>query len=177
MPASIRYFEESIAADPNYAPRVCWSVRLLRADGIHSRRSATSCRRPGKGKTDGRPRAGAGTLNFPEAHNALALVKVLVRTGLGRRRRGISPRPALNPDNVTHAPWHTAYLVGVGQPERALAEIYRAREIDPLSPIMNAYVGAMQFWAGQPDLSIRQLRDAISLDPSFYTPYFFLGKR
>jgi tetratricopeptide (TPR) repeat protein len=82
----------------------------------------------------------------------------------------------LDPDNVTHAPWYSIYLIAVGEPERALAEIYRAREIDPLSPIINAYVGAAHFYAGQPDLSVQSLQDTISLDPSYYRSYFFLGQ-
>jgi TolB-like protein/Flp pilus assembly protein TadD len=173
--ASIRYFEEAIAADPNYALAYAGLSDCYAQMGS----IRVALLPPADALAKAKPMAVRALElddELPEAHNALALVKCwyeLDWAGAGEEfRRAL----ALNPDNVTHAPWHAAYLVGVGQPERALAEIYRAREIDPLSPIINAYVGAMQFWAGQPDLSIQQLREAISLDPSFYAPYFFLGE-
>ena len=48
--------------------------------------------------------------------------------------------------------------------------------MDPLSPVINTYLGSIQFHPGDPELSIRLLREAIRLDASYYRPYFFLGQ-
>jgi tetratricopeptide (TPR) repeat protein len=44
-----------------------------------------------------------------------------------------------------------------------------------LSPVVNAYLGIARSNAGQYDLGIRQLNQAIELDPHYYRAYMFLG--
>jgi TolB-like protein/Tfp pilus assembly protein PilF len=172
--ASRRCFEEAIAADSNYAPAYAGLADCYAQMGSIRVAMITAA----EALIRARPMAvRALELDdaLPEAHNALAVIKCwyeLDWEGAGQEfRRAL----ALDPDNVTHAPWYAMYLIAIGQPEKALAEIYRAREIDPLSTILNTYVGAIQLNAGQFDLALRQLRETISLDPSYYRPYFFRG--
>ena len=172
--ASSRYFEEAIAADPGYAPAYAGLADCYAQMGSVRVALLTSAEAAAKAK----PMA-ARALDLddalPEAHNALALIKCWYEwdwDGAGREfRRAL----ALDPDSVTHAPWYGMYLIAIGEPEKALAEIHRAREIDPLSPILNTYVGAIQLNVGQYDLAVRHLRDTIPLETSYYRPYFFLG--
>jgi tetratricopeptide (TPR) repeat protein len=175
MLAGIRYFEEAIAADPNYALAYAGLADCYAQMG--SIRIALLS--PTEALLKAKPMAVRALElddTLPEAHNALALINCWYEMDWGGADAEFRRARALDPDNVTHAPWYSVYLVAVGEAERALAEIYRAREIDPLSPIINAYVGSAQFFAGQPDLAVRQLEDTIPLDPSYYRPYFFLGE-
>ena len=172
--ASSRYFEEAIATDPNYALAHagladCYAqmgsfrVALMPAPMAFAKAKPIAER--------------ALQLNdgLPEAHNALALLKCWYELDWSGAGQGFRRALDLDPDNVGHAPWYATYLMVIGEPEKALAEISRAREIDPLSPILNTYVGVIQMHAGQPDLAVRQLWQTISLDPSYYRSYLFLG--
>src|SRR4030095_4456742 len=118
MASGIRYFEEAIAADPNYALAYAGLADCYAQMG--SIRVALLT--PAEALAKAKPMAvRALELDdaLPEAHNALALIKCwyeLDWTGAGQEfRRAL----ALNPDNVTHAPWYAGYLVAVGQPEGA----------------------------------------------------------
>jgi TolB-like protein/Tfp pilus assembly protein PilF len=173
--ASIRYFEQAIAADPNYAIAYagladCYaqmgSIRIALMSPTEASLKAKSMAVRALELDDG----------LPEAHNALALVKCWYEMDWAGADAEFRLALALDPDNVTHAPWYSIYLVVVDERDRALAEIYRAREIDPLSPIINAYVGATHLFVGQPELAIRHLQETIPLDPSYYRPHMFLGQ-
>ena len=54
--------------------------------------------------------------------------------------------------------------------------MHRAREIEPLSPNVNLYLGLAQAFAGQLDLAARQMQQSIELDPAYYRAHMFLGK-
>jgi len=82
----------------------------------------------------------------------------------------------LDPASVTHAPWRAMFCWAIGEPDKALSEMQRAREVDPLSPVINTYLGNIHFHPGDPESSLRLLREAIRLDASYYRPYFFLGQ-
>jgi tetratricopeptide (TPR) repeat protein len=58
----------------------------------------------------------------------------------------------------------------------AIESVERAREIEPLSPPVNLYLGVAQTHAGQYDLAQRQIQGSIELDPSHYRSYMFLGR-
>ena len=63
--------------------------------------------------------------------------------------------------------WMYGHLLSnTGRHEEALAEIARARELDPLSGLINAMEGWFLLHAGQVDQAVARLREAIALDPS-----------
>jgi len=59
------------------------------------------------------------------------------------------------------------YLAPLGRTKEAIAEMKRARDFDPLSPLTNTYLGVMYYFDRQYDAAIEQLRITINLDPSF----------
>jgi len=63
----------------------------------------------------------------------------------------------------------------VGQKQRALAEMKRALELDPLSLVINTNVGVAYYMAGEIDESIRQLRRTVEMDGNFYFARWNLG--
>ena len=64
----------------------------------------------------------------------------------------------------------------VGQLEEALAEMKRAKELDPLSLIINADLGWALYLARQYDDAISQLRSTLELDSRFVRARFLLGR-
>src|SRR5581483_10838513 len=67
-------------------------------------------------------------------------------------------------------------LAAHGRTSEALAEIRRARELDPLSLIVNVQVGYIDFLARRYDDAISELRAAIQMDPDFFFAHADLGQ-
>jgi DNA-binding winged helix-turn-helix (wHTH) protein/TolB-like protein/Tfp pilus assembly protein PilF len=67
-----------------------------------------------------------------------------------------------------------SYRAQMGDFNRAIVELRRAQELDPLSGEINAYVGLVMYWARRYDDSINQLLQAITFDPTFVPNYVIL---
>ena len=73
----------------------------------------------------------------------------------------------LNPNYATGHQWYSIFLELMGRSEEAIREAERAREIDPLSPIINESLGSRLYFARRPDRAMKVLRRTIELEPSF----------
>jgi serine/threonine-protein kinase len=67
------------------------------------------------------------------------------------------------------------FLSKMERPEEALAEIKRAREIEPFSPFINTFE-AWFLAAGQPDAAMERVRIAIDLDPNFFFAHWIAAE-
>ena len=63
----------------------------------------------------------------------------------------------------------------LGQLDKALAEIRRAQELDPLSLIINSNIGYTFTLLGRYDEAIAQFHKTLDLDPNFYYARYNLG--
>src|SRR5262249_12466409 len=66
-------------------------------------------------------------------------------------------------------------LTASGQRERAVAEIKRALELDPLSLVTNAVLGYAYIYQGRVEEGAARLRKALEMDGSFYFARYNLG--
>ena len=83
---------------------------------------------------------------------------------------------ALDPNNAnTHHWYNEDYLVPVGRLREALGEAQRARELDPLSVLINVNYGQRLYQVGRLDEAEAQLRGVLALDSSFIVANEFLG--
>jgi TolB-like protein/DNA-binding SARP family transcriptional activator/Tfp pilus assembly protein PilF len=83
---------------------------------------------------------------------------------------------ALDPNNAnTHHWYNEDYLVPVGRLREALGEAQRARELDPLSVLINANYGQRLYQVGRLEEAETQLRGVLALDSSFIVANEFLG--
>jgi tetratricopeptide (TPR) repeat protein len=73
----------------------------------------------------------------------------------------------LNPNYATAHHWYALHLLGIGKPEQAIEEIYRARESDPLSLPINADVGYVLYCARRYEEAITEYKKALELKPDF----------
>jgi len=128
------------------------------------------------------PRARAAALralhiddSLGEAHTSLGYVNTLSRQfGAAEKefKRGIE----LNPNYPTAHHWYgLPYLSMLGRLDEAIAEIKRAQQLDPLSPIISANAGNLYVLKGDLNPAIEEFKKVIELDPNFPIARDFLG--
>jgi len=105
--------------------------------------------------------------SLPEAHAALAVIAQDYdwdwRTAEKEYRRAIE----LDANYATAHHWYAEELALVGRFPEALAEIERARQLDPLSLIIEADLGAILFYSRQYDRAIEKFRAVLDVEPCF----------
>ncbi|MGE3885046.1 MAG: winged helix-turn-helix domain-containing tetratricopeptide repeat protein [Vicinamibacterales bacterium] len=85
-------------------------------------------------------------------------------------RRGLE----LNPNDAMGRNWYGGHLSLLGRHDEAIAEHERARQLDPLSLIVNANLTRALYWARRYDEAIVQARSTLELDPGFGVALFWL---
>ncbi len=111
-----------------------------------------------------------------EAHASLAFVKLYYDWEWPAAERGFKRAIQLNPGYATAHHWYAEYLLASEQSDDAIAEFRRARELDPLSLIINAGVGWAFYFARQYDLATEQFKMTLDMDPNFIPARLFLGQ-
>ena len=169
---ALSYFQQAVEKDPGYA---------LAYAGISD--SCTLIPVYGAGAPqDYYPRAKAAAEKalalddmLGEAHTSLA--NVLFRYfELAESAREFERSIELNPNYATAHQWYgRLMLLMLGQFDRAIAEVKRAVELDPVSPIIHADLGNIYTFARRYDEAIEQFRHTLELDPQFYWGHRQLG--
>jgi tetratricopeptide (TPR) repeat protein len=81
--------------------------------------------------------------------------------------------------NPNYAPAHhffADYLKAMAGFDEALAEIEKARELDPLSLAINIGAGHVLYLSRQYDQAIEEYQRAVELDPSFIATHVWFGR-
>jgi TolB-like protein/Tfp pilus assembly protein PilF len=77
----------------------------------------------------------------------------------------------LNPNYPTARHWYSIYLRTVGRLDEAMGEIERARELDPLSAIINVNLAMLHLLKGEFNATIEQCKWIIELYPNYPDGY------
>jgi DNA-binding winged helix-turn-helix (wHTH) protein/TolB-like protein/Flp pilus assembly protein TadD len=78
---------------------------------------------------------------------------------------------ALDPNSAIAHQWYGVYRAEVGDMDRAIAELRRARELDPLSQNIAGYTGNTLYWARRYPDALAQAQKMIGFDPAFFPAY------
>ncbi len=168
---AVDYFQQAIATDPNYARAytgLADCYLLMMSYNLVS-------------STEYTPKARAAVLraleldpNLAEAHTSLALLAESAdwdwQTAGKEYRRAI----ALDPNYPTAHHWYAEYLAFEGRFDEALAESDRARQLDPLSLIIQTDRGAILYFAGQYNRAIDQVQTVLEMQPDFARAEYLL---
>jgi TolB-like protein/Flp pilus assembly protein TadD len=110
-----------------------------------------------------------------EAYPSLGMVKLYRRWDWAGAEADFKRAIELRPNYATAHHWYSIVLRGKGRFDEAVAQARLALELDPLSPIMNANLGDVYFFARRFDDAIRQHRIGRDLDPAFAPTHLYLG--
>jgi TolB-like protein/Flp pilus assembly protein TadD/class 3 adenylate cyclase len=170
---AVDYFNQAIGVDPKYALAYAGlaDAYILQPDygGVYSQECYPKAR------------AAATTAlelddTIGEGHTALG--GVLGKEGdFAHAREELRRAIQLNPNYATAHHWLAeAVLLPLGRFDEAIAELKRALELDPLSLMINAALGALYTSARRYDEALLQLRRTLDLDPNFYPTVLFLAQ-
>lgn len=171
---SIEYFEQAIAADPNYAlayagladgyvllpgysggtPKVCYPKAIAAAKKALDLDDTLA-----------------------EAHTTLAIAIWSFDFDFAEANKEFQRAIELNPN---YAPAHQQYgnntLSALGRFDDAIAEGKRAVELDPLALVINSDLAADYYFARRYDEAVAGFRKLLELDSGYYYGHFMLGQ-
>jgi TolB-like protein/lipoprotein NlpI len=168
---AIEYFQQAIAIDPKYA--LAYAELSIWYEGLVG--DSTLDPKEGLPKAEAAARQALdldGSL--AEAHLALANLKRSAWDWPGAERE-FQRAIALNPNLAGARHGYAVYLSIKGRHEQAGAEMKHARELDPLSLIVNLGVGVRLYFARQYDNAIEAFKKTLEMNQDFAPAHIFLG--
>jgi TolB-like protein/DNA-binding winged helix-turn-helix (wHTH) protein/Tfp pilus assembly protein PilF len=172
---AIEYFQLATEKDPHYALAFAGLADCYSIIG-----SAIVGTVPSQ---DVAPKAKAAALKalelddtLAEAQTSLATVRFNYDWDWPGASQGFQRSIELNPSYATAYQRYSLYLMAMGRTKESLAQMTRARELDPLSISMNFSLGWRLYMARKYDQAIEQLQNTLEMDPNFALPRMVLGQ-
>jgi serine/threonine-protein kinase len=171
---AIALFQESIDADPTYAPAYAGLADAYGQLGYGSYVSPE----------DSFPRARAAALRaleldptLSEAHAALGYTSMYYEWDFTKAEAEYKRAIELNPNNAVAHQWYAYLLTALerpaNEPER---EIAIARKLDPLSVPINIDYAYILHYYQRNDEALHAVRLALEMNPRYPPGYFWLGR-
>jgi TolB-like protein len=168
---SIESFNRAIESDASFAPAYSGLADAYLVAGAYG--TIPSREALVRGKT-----AAGRALQLDDklasAHYALATAYTWYDWDWASAEREFHRAFDLNPNDALGRNWYGGYLSLRGRHDEAINEHERARELDPLSPIINANLARSFYWARRYDDAIAQARKTLQIDPRFGVAMFWL---
>jgi len=167
------YFQEAINADQNYARAYSGlaDCYMMMADYNYV---------PAKEAYSTAHAAARKALqiddSLAEAHASLAWIRMVSQWDWAGAEAEFKRAIALNPNYATAYQWYSEFLGIMGRTDEALESGQRARQLDPLSPIVDSVVGSSYYVARSYDKSLQEYNRTLSIDPQFYSTHIYLGR-
>jgi len=169
---AIRYFEQTIEKDPNYALAYAGI-----ADSYNDLPSYSDF--PPK---EAYPKAMNAALKaleiddtLAEAHTSLAHIKDDYHWDWEGAEREFKRALELNPAYVYARHCYAMHLLTLRRFDEAIEEMKRAHELDPLSLVTTRNLGWVFYHARQYDQAIETLQKTIEIDPNYSFTHYVLG--
>lgn len=170
---SIEFFNQAIARDQKYA--MAYSAQA-ESYVLQSLWGSTSSRESNAKARDAAEKAMVLDVTLAEPHVALALIKEQYDWDWIGAEREFQQALKLNPNYATAHQWYGEFLVFMGRTEESIKALRRAKELDPLSPIINTQVGYPYYCARQYDAAIVEFKNALELEPNFAPALNYLAR-
>jgi tetratricopeptide (TPR) repeat protein len=113
--------------------------------------------------------------SLAEAHAALSCILENYEWDWDGAAREIERAIALNPGYATAYQWKAEELITQGRFDEAIQAMNKARELDPLSLLMNTRVGMVLYYARRYDAATDILKTTLEVDPEFAQARYFLS--
>jgi len=170
--AAITNFQEAIRLDPSYARAY---------SGLADCYATLSFVLSGNPK-EHMPKARAAAAKaleidpgLAEAHASRAMVTYRYDWNFQEAEREFTRAIELSPGYAAGHQWYGECLTAMERYGESLEELHRTLELDPLSPISNAVLAGMHFFARHYEAAIEQSAKSLELDANFWPALLFRG--
>jgi TolB-like protein/DNA-binding winged helix-turn-helix (wHTH) protein len=167
----ITYFEQAIDADPGNALAYAGLADSYFVRSVSGNVSMN----------EGMFKAKAAALkalelddSLAEAHTSLAQISTTYEMNWALAESEYKRAIALNANYSTGRHYYATFLMAMGRHDEAMAEMKKAQELDPLSPIIATFIGKALYFAGKNDESIAEYQKVLATDPAFPVARTFL---
>jgi|HubBroStandDraft_6_1064221.scaffolds.fasta_scaffold03974_2 TolB-like protein/DNA-binding winged helix-turn-helix (wHTH) protein/Tfp pilus assembly protein PilF len=161
---AVEYFQQAITTDPTYAEAYAGLADTYALLGKMPE-AKTAAEKALELNSD-----------LAEAHASLGLIAPFVDWNWAEAKRHFERAIMLNPSYATAHHWYgEVYLMPNGRTDEAIAEIRKAQELDPLSPVIMTDLGKDLYLARRYEEAVVELRRALEIDPSFISAHNWLS--
>jgi serine/threonine-protein kinase len=168
----IRYFEQAIAEDPDYALAYSGLADSYALDLDY--KGAPVFEGMERAKAEAR-KAIALDETLAEAHTSLGWVTFIYDWDWAAAERQFRRAVELNPRYSTAHQWYSWFLAAMGRFEESLEHGRTATELDPASVSIRRSMGWLQYYARQHDGALDNLRRGLAMDPTAAETHRLLG--
>jgi len=165
---AIDYFQQAIAQDPKYALAYAGLADSYLMLGSYFVEAITDAKAAAERAIEIDP-------NLAEAHVSLGHIKLWLDWDWPAAEREFKKGIEQNGNSALAHNQYAMYLATLGHVTDAIAEVKRAQELDPLSPIVNADLGWYLLDAGQQSDAVAQFHKTLEFDPNGVAPHLGLG--
>ena len=170
---AVRFFEQAIAVDPNYAPAYAGLADSYALDVDY--RAIPVAESYTRAKEYAR-KALALDETVPSAHASLAWSLFIYDWDWAGAERAFRRAIELNPRYASAHQWFAFLLCARGQYDGALLEAHTALELDPVSVSIRRTVGWIYHYARRYETAHDHLARAIEMDPTAAESYRILAQ-
>jgi serine/threonine-protein kinase len=174
MRRSLALLEEVIALDPSFAPALGAQASALVTLGIYGQREPVSA------MESARTAAGAALAINPalaEALTARACIRAMHDWDWAGAEADFREAIAADAQSPTAHQWFAMnLLVPLGRFDEARFHVTRAREADPLSPVVALGWGLIHYFERDFERAVDAYRALLERSPDFGIAHFFLGQ-
>ncbi|HEY0672560.1 MAG TPA: BTAD domain-containing putative transcriptional regulator [Longimicrobiales bacterium] len=171
---ALQYFDSAIARDPNYALAHASRAEVYALLGAYDYGAMPPKIAFAQARASAE-RALSIDPNSAEAHNALGAVLFNYEWDWPEAEAEFQQAIRLSPGYGLAHHWYSLLLHCSGRRREALQAIMRAREVDPLSPVIATAVARHHYLARQFDAALAAHRRTIDTDSTFVTARVALG--
>jgi tetratricopeptide (TPR) repeat protein len=168
----IEYYNQAITLDPNYALAYAGIAQAHTAFSLSGDVPANDAMPKGKAAA---LRAIELDASLPESQAAVGLFAFWYDWDWSEAEKKYQRALELDPNNAAAHFFYAHLNSNLGRHAKALTMAKRARELDPLSLIVNSAEGQFLFFAGQPDEAVSRLNKTLELDPNFWHSHLILS--
>jgi TolB-like protein/DNA-binding winged helix-turn-helix (wHTH) protein/tetratricopeptide (TPR) repeat protein len=170
---AVAYFEQAIAKDPNNALAY---VGLADAYSVLPEFSSVP-------ESSAFPRAKAAARKalaidetLAEAHNSLAFSLFWLDHDAAAANEEFEVAILRSPSYATAQQWYGNVLMAEGRKEEAINHLRKARDLDPVSPIIRTELAANLFYVHRDDEAAELLQGVIQSHEEFYVAHYWLSR-
>ena len=170
---AIQHFETAIQMDPGFA-----QAYSALAD-CHTTLGYLNARSPEETFPNARlaaQRALSLDGSLAEPHASLGYYYLYYERDWQASEREFRKAIELNPNYALAHDWYGVYLTARGRWSEALAELEKARELDPMSLPISTDMGFSLYYAQNYDGAIESLRGTLRKEPAFPLAHLWLGR-